>query len=58
MLTHPSAAARQLTLAGGFYLNNVPQKDPHFRLTQDNLLDGRVAIVRAGKDQHLVLALR
>lgn len=52
------SAARQLTLAGGFYLNNVPQKDPHFRLTQDNLLDGRVAIVRAGKDQHLVLALR
>ncbi|KAL4073890.1 hypothetical protein J3A83DRAFT_4357806 [Scleroderma citrinum] len=52
------SAARQLVLAGGFYLNNIPQRDPHFRLTRGNLLDGRVAIIRAGKDQHLVLALQ
>ncbi|KAF9227330.1 tyrosyl-tRNA synthetase [Gyrodon lividus] len=52
------SAARQLVQAGGLYLNNVAQRDPRFLLTRDVLVDGRVAIVRAGKDQHLVLALR
>ncbi|KAG6334658.1 hypothetical protein ID866_4425 [Astraeus odoratus] len=51
-------AARQLVLAGGLYLNNIPERNPHFRLTRDSLLDGRVAIIRAGRDKHLVLALQ
>ncbi|KAI6021455.1 hypothetical protein BKA83DRAFT_8081 [Pisolithus microcarpus] len=49
------SAARQLVLAGGLYVNNTPVCDPRLRLTRDSLLDGRVAIVRAGKDRHLVL---
>jgi tyrosyl-tRNA synthetase len=55
---YPLAAARQLIQAGGLYLNNVAQRDPRFLLTRDVLVDSRVAIVRAGKDKHLVLALR
>ncbi|KAI6040289.1 hypothetical protein EDC04DRAFT_2678391 [Pisolithus marmoratus] len=52
------SAARQLVLAGGLYVNNVPVRDPRLRLTRDSLLDSRVAIVRAGKDKHLVLVLK
>ncbi|KAI6157819.1 hypothetical protein BKA82DRAFT_4061984 [Pisolithus tinctorius] len=52
------SAARQLVLAGGLYVNNVPVRDPRLRLTREGLLDGRVAVVRAGKDKHLVLVLK
>ncbi|KIJ18687.1 hypothetical protein PAXINDRAFT_8930 [Paxillus involutus ATCC 200175] len=57
-LAPSKSAARQLIQAGGLYLNNVAQRDPRFLLTRDVLVDSRVAIVRAGKDKHLVLALR
>jgi tyrosyl-tRNA synthetase len=53
-----SAAARQLALGNGLYLNNVPQPDVQFKLERSHLVDGRVAILRAGKDKHLILALR
>ncbi|KIJ59875.1 hypothetical protein HYDPIDRAFT_117962, partial [Hydnomerulius pinastri MD-312] len=56
-LASSKSAARQLVQAGGLYLNNITQRDPQFRLTRDVLVDGKVAIVRAGKDKHLVLAL-
>ncbi|KIJ67809.1 hypothetical protein HYDPIDRAFT_107314 [Hydnomerulius pinastri MD-312] len=56
-LASSKSAARKLAQAGGLYLNNIAQRDPQFRLTRDVLVDGKVAIVRAGKDKHLVLAL-
>lgn len=50
------AASRVLIAAKGLYLNNVPIQDPHSRITLDDLLDGRIAILRVGKDKILVLA--
>jgi len=57
-LASSKSAARQLAQAGGLYLNNKAQPDPHFLLTREVLIDGKVAIVRAGKDNHRILALR
>ncbi|KAF8131435.1 hypothetical protein EV363DRAFT_1431423 [Boletus edulis] len=50
---HPTLAQ-----ADGLYLNNKAQRDPRFLLTQGVLIDGKVAIARAGKDNHRILALR
>ncbi|KAG1813714.1 hypothetical protein EV424DRAFT_1473429 [Suillus variegatus] len=57
-LTSSKSAARQLALGNGLYLNNVSQPDVHFKLERSHLIDGQVAILRAGKDTHLILALR
>ncbi|KAG1870147.1 hypothetical protein DFJ58DRAFT_764890 [Suillus subalutaceus] len=57
-LTSSKSAARQLAIGNGLYLNNVPQPDVHFKLERSHLIDGQVAILRAGKDKHLILALR
>ncbi|KAI9569677.1 hypothetical protein HD554DRAFT_2249381 [Boletus coccyginus] len=57
-LVSSKSAARQLAQAGGLYLNNKAQHDPRFLLTREVLIDGEVAIVRAGKDNHRILALR
>ncbi|KAG2362308.1 hypothetical protein BDR07DRAFT_1451242 [Suillus spraguei] len=57
-LTSSKSTARQLALGNGLYLNNVPQPDVHFKLERSHLIDGQVAILRAGKDTHLILALR
>ncbi|KAF8556385.1 hypothetical protein OG21DRAFT_1437203, partial [Imleria badia] len=57
-LASSKSAARQLAQAGGLYLNNQAQRDPRFLLTLEVLIDGKVAIVRAGKDNHRILALR
>lgn len=54
---YPIAAARQLAQAGGLYLNNKAQRDPRFLITREALVEGKVAIVRAGKDNHRILAL-
>ncbi|OAX39983.1 tyrosyl-tRNA synthetase [Rhizopogon vinicolor AM-OR11-026] len=56
-LTSSKSAARQLALGNGLYLNNVPQPDIYFTLERSHLIDGQVAILRAGKDKHLILAL-
>lgn len=57
-LTSSKSVARQLAIGNGLYLNNVPQPDVHFKLERSHLIDGQVAILRAGKDTHLILALR
>ncbi|KAG2111250.1 uncharacterized protein F5147DRAFT_610165 [Suillus discolor] len=57
-LASSKSAARQLALGNGLYLNNVPQPDVHLKLERSHLIDGQVAILRAGKDTHLILALR
>ncbi|KAG6375378.1 hypothetical protein JVT61DRAFT_2934 [Boletus reticuloceps] len=57
-LASSKSAARQLAQAGGLYLNNKAQRDPRFLLTRGVLIDGKVAIVRTGKDNHRILALR
>ena len=49
--------AKRIANANGLYLNNFVI-DQGRNLRRTDLIDGRVAILRAGKDKHLVLALR
>ncbi|KAH7913681.1 hypothetical protein BJ138DRAFT_1058546 [Hygrophoropsis aurantiaca] len=56
-LVSSKSAARKLAQAGGLYLNNESKSDVQFRLQRSDLVDDRVAILRAGKDKHLILAL-
>lgn len=49
--------ARRMADAKGLYLNNVPAPVALTVKPQD-LIDGQLVIVRAGKDKHLVLAIR
>ena len=48
--------ARRLATSKGLYLNNAPV-DVQQTLQESDLIDSGVAILRAGKDSHLVLAL-
>ena len=43
------SAGRRAVAEGGAYLNNVKVADPDQRLTDDDFLCGRVALVRRGK---------
>lgn len=43
--------------AGGFYINNVRVTELDRRLLEDDLIDGRIVILRTGKDNHLIIAL-
>jgi len=55
-LVSSTSASRALVAARGLYLNNVPIQDLHSRISVDDLLDHRIAVLRAGKDKILVLA--
>ncbi|KDQ21806.1 hypothetical protein BOTBODRAFT_99200 [Botryobasidium botryosum FD-172 SS1] len=55
--TRSRSEARKLLLAGGLYLNNSRIQDVNKVLQQSDLIDGRLAILRAGKDNHLIIAL-
>jgi hypothetical protein len=59
---HPNfditAAARTLVMQKGLYLNNELVQDIHQTIEQSQLIDGRIAIIRAGRDKHLVLVVR
>jgi tyrosyl-tRNA synthetase len=46
--------ARRLVTAKGLYLNNVVVESQH-TLRREDLIDGRVAVLRAGKNKYLVL---
>ena len=53
-----AAAARKLAKAGGLYLNNSPIRDPFLEVSRTDLLNDRMIVLRAGRDQHLILMLR
>ncbi|KAH9949581.1 hypothetical protein B0H21DRAFT_777191 [Amylocystis lapponica] len=56
--THFSTcAARQLVAAKGLYLNNQPVASPQQTIGPADLIDGRLAFLRAGKQKQAVLAL-
>lgn len=57
-LTSSYAAARKLAKAGGLYLNNSPIRDPFLEASRADLLNDRMIVLRAGRDQHLILMLR
>ncbi|GBE81010.1 Tyrosine--tRNA ligase, mitochondrial [Sparassis crispa] len=52
-----NGAARQLVAAKGLYLNNHPVSDPQQALRPSDLIGGRLAIIRAGKQKQAVVAL-
>jgi len=54
-LVSSTSASRVLIAARGLYLNNIPIPDLHSRIAVDDLLDNRIAVLRAGKDKILVL---
>ena len=49
------AASRALLASRGLYLNNQPIQDPQQKITDTDLLDKKIAILRAGKDKTLIL---
>ena len=50
------AAAKNLVASRGLYINNQPIHDSQYRAKTADLLDGKLLILRAGKDKMLVLA--
>ncbi len=56
LLTIP-AVARNLVSSKGLYLNQETVQDPQHRITEGNLLDNRIVVLRAGKDKLLLLAI-
>ncbi|KAF9268907.1 tyrosyl-tRNA synthetase [Marasmius fiardii PR-910] len=54
-LVPSTSAARQLIQSRGLYFNDKVVPEIHFTLQHDDLLDGRVAVIRAGKDKVLIL---
>jgi tyrosyl-tRNA synthetase len=56
---HPSSigAAKSLVAMRGLYLNGETV-DARRRIQAGDLIDGRLVIVRAGKDKHAVFALQ
>ncbi|TFK86616.1 hypothetical protein K466DRAFT_550097 [Polyporus arcularius HHB13444] len=57
-LTASNSAARQLVTSKGYYLNNVPVSDVHQKLSSADLIDGRLAFLRAGSQKVAVVVLK
>ncbi|KAJ3516848.1 hypothetical protein NLJ89_g864 [Agrocybe chaxingu] len=55
-LVASNSVSRSLISSRGLYLNNQPVEDVQYKILQEELLDGKIAILRAGKDKLLVLA--
>jgi tyrosyl-tRNA synthetase len=55
--TFSSGEAQNILKAGGFYLNGVKVNDVKRTLKAEDLLDGRMAILRTGAENHLILLL-
>jgi len=54
--SHP-AKAKALLQAGGLYLNNGRVDSLDRKLGEEDFIEGRVAILRAGREEHLILEL-
>ncbi|EAU91221.1 tyrosine-tRNA ligase [Coprinopsis cinerea okayama7 len=54
-LVASNSAGRSLVASRGLYLNNSPVPDIKTTISKNQLIDGRVAILRAGKDKLSVL---
>ncbi|CAA7261612.1 unnamed protein product [Cyclocybe aegerita] len=55
-LVSSNSVSRSLISSRGLYLNNQPVEDVQYKILPEELLDGKIAILRAGKDKLLVLA--
>ncbi|KAF7315629.1 Tyrosine--tRNA ligase [Mycena indigotica] len=56
-LASSTSAARALVLARGLYSNNVPVGETSRTLTNSDLIDDQVVVLKAGKDRTVILAL-
>ncbi|KAI8993095.1 hypothetical protein BD414DRAFT_458686 [Trametes punicea] len=56
-LAASNSAARQLVSAKGLYLNNTPVADVHQKLSSADLIDGRLAFLRAGSQKLAVITV-
>ncbi|EJD52783.1 hypothetical protein AURDEDRAFT_55167, partial [Auricularia subglabra TFB-10046 SS5] len=57
-LVASNSAAKQLVGLGGLYLNGQKVQSVQQRVAQEDFIDGRLLVLRAGKDKHMVVALR
>lgn len=55
-LDYTSAAARQLVTMKGLYINNRTVAEPRQTVQKEDLLDGRLVILRSGSSKQVVLA--
>lgn len=56
-LVASNSAAKQLVGLGGLYLNGKKVQSVQQRVAQEDLIDGRLLVLRAGKDKHMVVAV-
>jgi tyrosyl-tRNA synthetase len=49
--------ARRLVDQGGLYANNARITNASYVIEEGQLVDGRIAVLRAGKDKHIVLVM-
>jgi tyrosyl-tRNA synthetase len=57
-LTNSGGAAKALAKSNGFYVNGRRQSDVYVKLTPEDLIDNRVAIMRAGKKHTVVFVVQ
>jgi len=57
-LTASTSAARLLVKSRGLYYNNNPVPAVTFALDRTHLIDGKMVILKAGKDKLIILALK
>ncbi|KDQ28134.1 hypothetical protein PLEOSDRAFT_1083989 [Pleurotus ostreatus PC15] len=57
-LTDSGSQAKTMCKARGLFVNDVVWTDLQGTLAADDLIDGRVAVLRAGKHKHVVLVAR
>ncbi|KIM20683.1 hypothetical protein M408DRAFT_81597 [Serendipita vermifera MAFF 305830] len=57
-LSASHSVAKRLLQSGGLYLNGTRITQLERRLERSDFVDGRVAVLRAGKEEHLILELQ
>ncbi|KAI8147148.1 hypothetical protein BJV82DRAFT_643130 [Fennellomyces sp. T-0311] len=53
--TRSKSEAQKLIKSGGMYLNNVRVADPRHTVTESDLIDGKVCVIRAGKASYHIV---
>lgn len=56
-LVESKSEAQRLIKNGGAYLNNERVEDPAFRFSQDHLIDGKYAVLGAGKKKKILIKI-
>ncbi|MCZ6704658.1 MAG: tyrosine--tRNA ligase [Bacteroidetes bacterium] len=54
-LTASKGEARRLVRSGGAYMNNIRQNDEHVRVTVNDLIEGKLVVLRKGQKNYRVV---